>query len=352
MTRYDLLVIGGGPAGSASAIEAARGGLRVVLLDRTKPTVARVCGEVLSAAGCDVAIDLCGLDVSTAPRLEWARFTDAMRPKDSIEWRLARPSLGISRTHLDEALLTAAARAGVRVVRGARVRGWERTPAGDFLVAAGPETTFEAPRLILATGRSAATGPGTWIGWREQSRLPLDGEPDLEIVLGGYGSYFGRARTDDGTMTTTHLARHAETDSPAWKGCLGTPRFRLGRSGVAPEPGLFRVGDAMAAWPPIVGDGITAALAGGRRLGLGLTARAFDERAWRHDWQRHHGRALGSAMALHAVLLRPRLRWPLWQLARAWSGLAPLLEGQVKLSSVRRPGGRAATKDRCIPAGR
>ncbi len=352
MTRFDLLVIGGGPAGSATAIEAARGGLRVVLLDRTRPPVQRVCGEVVSAAGCELATDLCGLDPARTPALAWARFTDAARPGESIEWRLARPSLGLSRTRLDEALLEAAARAGVQVLRGARVRKWQRTSSGEFCLALAEDDAVIAPRLVLATGRQAVTGPGTWIGWRDMSRcLPADGVPDLEVVLGGSESYFGRARTDDGTITTTHLARGPEGESPAWKGCLGTPRFRLGLSRVTPEPGIFRVGDAMAAWPPIVGDGITAALAGGVRLGRRLTDRTFDERAWRQDWQRHHGRALGSAMALHAILLRPGLRRSLWHLARAWTGLAPLLEAQVKLGSIRRPGGHAATKARYIPAG-
>ena len=352
MTRFDLIVIGGGPGGSAAAIEAARGGLRVVLLDRTKPSFQRVCGEVVSAAGCDLATDLCGLDLSRAPGLAWARFTDGARPGESIEWRLARPSLGLSRARLDEALLEAAARAGVLVFRGTRVREWQRTSAGEFCIASGEDDAVIAPRLVLATGRQIMTGPGSWIGWREMARcLPLAGAPDLEVVLGGSESYFRRARTDDGTITTTHLARGPETESAAWKGCLGTPRFRLGRSRVLPEPDVFRVGDAMAAWPPIVGDGITAALAGGVRLGRRLTDRGFDERTWRHDWQRHHGRALGSAMALHAILLRPSLRRSLWQLARAWTGLAPLLEAQVKLGSISRPGGRAATKVRCIPAG-
>ncbi|MDZ4805488.1 MAG: FAD-dependent oxidoreductase [Candidatus Eisenbacteria bacterium] len=352
MTRFDLIVIGGGPAGSAAAIEAARQGMRVVLIDRTKPPIRRVCGEVLSFAGCELAAELSGIDWSTSPRFEWARFTDATRPGESVGWRPVRPSRGISRTRLDESLLGAAIKEGVQVRRGTRARGWDRTSAGELCVPLGEEEAIVAPRLVLAIGRRPAAGPDSWIGWREATRcLPVTGGPDLEIVLGEGESYFGRARIDDGTVTTTHLARHAESVTPGFSGCLGTPRFHLGRARVESAPGIFHVGDAMAAWPPIVGDGITAALAGGARLGRRLADRNFDERGWRHDWQRHHGRALRSAMALHAILLRPALRRPLWRLARAWAGLAPLLEAQVKLASLSRPGVRAATKGRYIPAG-
>src|SRR5437868_4133419 len=48
MTReaeYDLAIVGGGPAGSAAAIVAARGGMRVLLLERGSFPRHKVCGE-------------------------------------------------------------------------------------------------------------------------------------------------------------------------------------------------------------------------------------------------------------------------------------------------------------------
>src|SRR5438445_13371109 len=46
---FDLIVIGGGPAGSAAAITAARGGARVLLLERGRLPRHKVCGEFVSA---------------------------------------------------------------------------------------------------------------------------------------------------------------------------------------------------------------------------------------------------------------------------------------------------------------
>src|SRR3954451_2760891 len=46
---YDLVVIGGGPAGCAAAITASRAGGKVLLLDRSKFPRQKVCGEFVSS---------------------------------------------------------------------------------------------------------------------------------------------------------------------------------------------------------------------------------------------------------------------------------------------------------------
>ena len=46
---YDLIIIGGGPAGSAAAITAARCGAKVLLLERGHFPRHKVCGEFVSA---------------------------------------------------------------------------------------------------------------------------------------------------------------------------------------------------------------------------------------------------------------------------------------------------------------
>src|SRR5690348_6454788 len=45
---YDLIVIGGGPAGAAAAITGARRGARVLLLERSRYPRHKVCGEFVS----------------------------------------------------------------------------------------------------------------------------------------------------------------------------------------------------------------------------------------------------------------------------------------------------------------
>jgi len=59
MQRYDVLVVGAGPAGSATAIHLARGGAHVLLADRArfprdKPCGGGVTGRALRQAPCDI----------------------------------------------------------------------------------------------------------------------------------------------------------------------------------------------------------------------------------------------------------------------------------------------------------
>ncbi len=58
--RFDVLVVGAGPAGSATALRLARGGARVLLADRArfprdKPCGGGLTGRALQHAPCDVS---------------------------------------------------------------------------------------------------------------------------------------------------------------------------------------------------------------------------------------------------------------------------------------------------------
>ncbi|HJS98561.1 MAG TPA: FAD-dependent oxidoreductase, partial [Terriglobales bacterium] len=46
---YDLIIIGGGPAGAAAAITAARSGVYVLILEQGRFPRHKVCGEFVSA---------------------------------------------------------------------------------------------------------------------------------------------------------------------------------------------------------------------------------------------------------------------------------------------------------------
>ena len=71
-TSFDLLVIGGGPAGAATAMAAQAQGLRVALLEAGKPPLRKVCGEFVSETGVDVWRRLTGRDTEGLPRLSAA----------------------------------------------------------------------------------------------------------------------------------------------------------------------------------------------------------------------------------------------------------------------------------------
>ena len=73
---FDLAIIGGGPAGCAAAITAARNGARVVQLERGEFPRHRVCGEFVSSESLELLNELLGSQfaalMSSAPRISQA----------------------------------------------------------------------------------------------------------------------------------------------------------------------------------------------------------------------------------------------------------------------------------------
>jgi flavin-dependent dehydrogenase len=110
----DLLVAGGGPAGLATAIHAARAGLEAVVVERREGAVDKACGEGLMPHALR-QLRVLGADPPGVP-FRGITYLDADR---AVTGRFrAGPGLGVRRTCLHTSLLEAAAQAGVRIVHG------------------------------------------------------------------------------------------------------------------------------------------------------------------------------------------------------------------------------------------
>ena len=102
-------------------------------------------------------------------------------------------------------------------------------------------------------------------------------------------------------------------------------RFTLGLQDL-PDDGALRAGDALAVWPPVVGDGITAALGSGKLLGARLAEAAMREEGlpperWMRAWRDAFGSKLGLALALHGALEGRRGRAALFSLVGRFPSL-------------------------------
>lgn len=120
-TRHDLVIIGGGPAGLATGIEAADKGLTAVVLDRAQPPIDKPCGEGLLP---DAVASLLRLDVKLAPDeafpISGIRYIDG---EIEAAGRFAAPALGMRRWRLHRRLVERAAAAGVELAWGVSARG-------------------------------------------------------------------------------------------------------------------------------------------------------------------------------------------------------------------------------------
>ncbi len=154
MSEAASIVVGGGLAGSAFAIELARHGHPVVVLERTPGAHHKVCGEFLSAEAQALLAQL-GLDV----------WQHGARPAGvlGLEFggrneRLKLPfrGAGLSRFRLDQALLDVAAQAGAQVIRGATVTKLECEQNAVIVHTASERLT--ASHVALATGKHNLRG--------------------------------------------------------------------------------------------------------------------------------------------------------------------------------------------------
>jgi flavin-dependent dehydrogenase len=192
MSEAASIVVGGGLAGSAFAIEFARQGRRVVVLEKTAGPHHKVCGEFLSAEAQTLLARL-GLDV-------WAL---GARPASHlgiecggqlVRTRLPFRGAGLSRFRLDQALLDAAERAGAQVIRGTTVTKLEYERQSVIVHTATEQ--LQAGHVVLATGKHNLRGlprpQASTVAFKMQLRVDrriaasLENLVQLAVFRGGY----------------------------------------------------------------------------------------------------------------------------------------------------------------------
>ncbi len=294
---HDLIVIGGGPAGTSAAITCARDGARVLLLERGRFPRPRVCGEFVSSESLELLADL--LAPQHAQLLSGAvRIPDVRAFLDghTIQTQVDPPAVSISRLDLDSALWDSAKQCGVDARQ--QVVGQTVSGSGPFLVKTSLGE-FEGRALINASGRWSTLNPVAmdsavkWLGvkghFAESSPPP---SVDLYFFEGGYcgvqrvdlrddvaGSkrvnVCAMVRGDVASTLAEVFACHPvlQERSRGWTP-LSEPVSTSPILFREPQPeraGVLMVGDAAGFVDPFVGDGISLALRSGRLAGECLT---------------------------------------------------------------------------------
>jgi flavin-dependent dehydrogenase len=283
---FDLVVIGGGPAGSSAAITAARSGMRVQLVERGRFPRHKVCGEFVSAESLELLGWLLG---ETAPGLIRNSLPLSagrlLMDGRTLHISVNPSAASISRYDLDFALWNAAERAGARVL--AQITVQKIDGVGPFAVhtSAGE---FHARAVINASGRwsnitrTELPDSGTrWLGFKGHMRGESASTVDLYFFDGGYCGV-QPVRGADGEPLVNVCAlmqtgapaswddlfvRHPLLDSRSrkWQPVF-SPLSTFPIIFRKPRPvadGMLNVGDAAAFVDPFVGDGIALALRGG-----------------------------------------------------------------------------------------
>jgi geranylgeranyl reductase family protein len=298
--RVDVLVVGAGPAGSATALHGARGGARVILVDRTrfprdKPCGGGLTGRALRQLPCDVE-----------PVVE--RVVDRMVMRASYRTTVDRtapaPLIAMTqRRRLDAHLAENAAAAGADFRDGTPVSEIELDDEG--VSARVGNVRVRASYLVGADGangvvaRAAGLGEGILRGVALEGNVPwsaLDEERyaraawvELGVVPGGYGWVFPKGDhanlgvggwMSEGPRLRDHLDRLARIHGvdPSELTEVRGHRLPMRRLGAPAARGrALLVGDAAGLVDPLSGDGIYEAFVSSKLAAASILAARPDE---------------------------------------------------------------------------
>jgi geranylgeranyl reductase family protein len=286
--RFDVLVVGAGPAGSATAIHLARGGARVLLADRAafprdKPCGGGVTGRALRQAPCDIT-----------PVVERTVHTFELRLHHRRSFRRTSTEpliLMTQRRRLDAHLAEQAAAVGAIFRDNARVEQIEigascvtanvggMPVTADYLVGADGANGIVARAAGLEAGIVRGIALEGNVPWQllDQDRYASTAVIEVGAPSGGYGWLFPKGDhanlgvggwAGEGPHLREHLARLARAfsvDPGAITDAHGhrLPMRRVGASTPAGDRVLL-VGDAAGLVDPLSGDGIYEAFASAR----------------------------------------------------------------------------------------
>jgi menaquinone-9 beta-reductase len=317
----DVIVVGAGPAGSATAYHLAQAGLDVLLLEKTEFPREKICGDGLTPRA---VTQLVRMGVDTSPNAGWLhnkglRIVGGGRTLE-LEWPelASHPNYGLvrPRADFDELLARQAQKAGARLLEQCNVTGPIRDERTSRIIGVtaklgtdkdAPETSFRAPLVVAADGNSTRLSIAMGlhkrddrpmgVAYRAYYRNPRHNDDWLESwlelrdadhpdqLLPGYGWIFGMG---DGTsniglgiLNTSSAFRGVDYRDMMRRWLASTPREweltednRTGPIRGAALPmgfnrkphytrGLLLVGDAAGMVNPFNGEGIAYAMESG-----------------------------------------------------------------------------------------
>jgi menaquinone-9 beta-reductase len=352
----DVLVVGAGPAGSATAAWLAKLGVDVLLTDAAVFPRDKTCGDGLTPRAIG-ELERLGLgDWLRAHTVNLGLRAHGFGQTLLLPWpggSLPDWGSAVARTELDDHLRTTAIKAGARAVDGVRavdVRRDHGRVATVIFLRGDESLEVDCRRLIVADGVRSPLGKVLGRQWHQDtvygvagrcyvsstgaddpwisSHLELRGE--RREVLSGYGWIFplGSAGIPEvnlgvGTLATARrpadlqVRRLMTSYADGVREAFGLgDHLRAPTSALLPMGGAVTgvagpnwalVGDAAACVNPLNGEGIDYGLEGGRLVAELIADGADLATAWPATLTEHYGEAFSIARRLAGLVTVPRV---------------------------------------------
>jgi len=300
--RYDTIVVGAGPAGSATACLLAKRGQRVLLVDRARFPRPKPCAEYVSPGAVGILERLGALSQGDLGRwLDGMRIIAPSQAACLLTYGSRRAALSVPRLRLDSVLLGCATRAGAELREGYGVRGLLRNDEQSCVrgVVGADGARIEAQLVVGADGLHSVVArdlrlrrPRHWPR-RLGLTMHIEGvdwcERHGQMWVGRHG-YAGVAPLDDdglvsvGVVSAIPSGHLGDPKHAFWRVVRQFPQLehRLARGRCASAPrgvgplatrvrrcagdGFALVGDAAGFFDPFTGEGIFRALRGAELL--------------------------------------------------------------------------------------
>lgn len=350
--RYDVAVVGAGPAGSAAALTLCRAGYEVCLIDRSAFPRHKLCGEFLSSESIPLLKQLSVFDrISAKGGVSIRRFALTTASGRDVTVDLPEEALGVSRFVLDDELVRSAEGAGAALLLSHEVDAIAGSVDDGFVLTARPVDATAGTSDDAVVEIEAAIVVGAW-GRRSKLDRMLRPEvlqtSDWVAFKGHYtgvdvgdciemhafpGGYCGMSHVEGGVLNAcwilntqtlkegvdrafapnrTLAGRFAEM-SAVFDRPLSVSQLRF--DALSPFAGdILLVGDAAGMIAPVCGDGMSMALMSGihlaRRLEewfTGTTTMPDIRNSYAAAWQDGFRRRMQIGRMAHRLLTSPRL---------------------------------------------
>ncbi len=347
--QYDIAIIGGGLAGLAFAIQAARQGYTVVLLEKENYPYHKVCGEYISLESWDF-LERLGLQLAQM-QLPIITNLQVTAPNGKLfATKLPLGGFGISRYTLDNELVTIAKAAGVTVLEGTKVNDVELND-GAFTIQSATSTLLS--EIVIGSFGKRSNLDVKWnrnfiqqkpnklnnyIGVKYH--INIDRPADVIALHNFENGYCGISQIEDGKFCLCYLTtagnlqksnnsieqmeKNILSKNPHLKTIFEEAAF-LYKAPVTisqisfeqkqqVEQHVLLVGDAGGMITPLCGNGMSMALHGSKLafeqvhafLQQQITRQQMEENFCRH-WQQQFGKRVTTGRIIQGLFGKPAI---------------------------------------------